>query len=241
MGRNGLVNVIDVVVAPESAFGRLRVVPTWGWTFLVATLLGIAGMLLMLPAQTHAFEKSAPAMYAALPQIAKLPPDQQATRVNAAVKAGRTVIQLSWLAVPVTLLLGALIQSIVMLVANAIVRGDGSFARYWALSVATALISVGFGLLLTGLIATLRGPDAFSTTADVQRALPGLGLLAPGANPKLGAFLGAFNVTAIWAAVLTALGMRTVGRVATIPAAVTAALLLLVSATFVALFTPASS
>ena len=241
MGRNGLLNVIDVIVAPPAVFARLRVVPTWGWTFLAATLLGIAGMLLMLPAQTHAFEKSAPATYAALPQIAKLPPDQQAARINTAVRAGRTVLQLSWLAVPVTVLLGALLQSVVMLVVNAIVRGDGSFARYWALSIAIAVVSVGLTLLLTGLIATIRGPGAFSSPADVPRALPGLALLAPGAGTKLAAFLAAFNVTSIWAAVLGALGMRTVGRIPLLPAAATTTFLLLVSAVFAATFTPAST
>ena len=70
--RPGLSNIVDIIVSPNAAFDRLRAVPTWGWAFLVATLLGIAGAIVIGPAVAHALDASMPAQLAANPQIAKL-------------------------------------------------------------------------------------------------------------------------------------------------------------------------
>ncbi len=224
--RSGLTNAVDIVVAPHAAFDRLRIVPTWGWAFLVATLLAIVGVLLTLPASTHAIETSLPAQLAASPNIAKLPPDQQQQTIASYVGFTKLVTRFSWLFVPVILLIVGLVQGLIMTFANAIGGGDGSFKKYFALSMTVAVVGSGLGSLVTGIIAVVRGPSSFETLTSVQSALPSLALLAPGMKGFLGGFLGALNIFYIWAAVLLALGMVRVGRVRP-PAAWTAAILIL--------------
>lgn len=236
--RGGLLNVVDIVVAPPAAFARLRVAPAWGWTFVAAALLAIAGILLMDPVTLHVFDRTAAETYAALPSIEHLPAERRAAAVEKMVGIGRTMIRVGWVMVPFGMLLGALISSLVMLLANALTHGDGDFRRFWALAMATAVVG-SLGLFLTGVIVALRGPDAFGTQADVQHALPSLALLAPGAPPKIAAFLGMFSVTAIWSTVLLALGMTAVARIPRLPAALAAAVLLLGPAVLAASFTPA--
>lgn len=233
--RNGLLNVADIVVAPGAAFARIREVPVWAVAFLVATILTAAGLLLMQPAQLHALETSGPAMYAATDAIKRLPADQQQAMIGKMMSFGRTGLQLAWILSPLLVLLGALIQSVIMLIGNAIGKGDGTFKRYWSLALHTAVVT-SLGVLLAGLIATLRGPGAFETTASVQTAVPSLALLAPGVTGKGAAFLATLNVTSIWAAVLAALGMIAVGRVARPVAYATAAVSLLIGAGFAAAF-----
>lgn len=235
--RSGLANVVDIVIAPGSAFARLRVVPAWGWAFVVATLLGVAGFLLMEPAQLHALEKSGPAMYGAMPQIAKLPPEKQSAAIAQSIQFGRVFTQLGWITVPFFFLIGAAIAAVFMLVANAIGHGDGSFKKYFALAMLIDVVS-GLGLLLTGIIATVRGADSFDQVGSVARALPSLALVAPGASSKLATFLGALSVTSLWATALTALGMIAVGHVSARVAWIVAILMLLGAAGLAALATP---
>lgn len=230
--RSGLVNVFDIIVAPGAAFERLRIAPSWGWAFLVASLLGIAGFLLMEPAQLHALDKTGPAMYAAMPQIAKLPPDKQAAMIEQNLKFAHIGIQLGPLFVPVIFLLGGLLSSIFMLIGNAIGGGDGSFKKFFALSMTLNVIG-GLGLLLTGIIVMLRGADNFETQAAIQRALPSLAILAPGAPLKLAAFLGSLNIAALWSTALSALGMIAVARIKP-PVAWTVAIIVLLGSALLA-------
>jgi hypothetical protein len=230
--RSGLLNVVDIVVAPQAAFARLRVVPTWGWAFLAASLLGIAGTLLAAPANLHAWEQYAPAIYAQVFQ--NLDPAQRETAIQRAVQYGHVIQQLGWIAIPIVLLVATLIQALILLVANAIGRGDGTFARFYALVMTCAVVGSGVGLLLAGLIAVIRGPAAYDTPTAVQAAVPGLALLAPGAGPKLLAFLTVINVTSVWSMVLLALGMIAVANVSRVVAWVTSAFILLATAAVVA-------
>ena len=50
---NGLKTAIDIVIAPKEAFESLRVSPTWGWAFLITTVLAIAAFFVMMPASLH--------------------------------------------------------------------------------------------------------------------------------------------------------------------------------------------
>jgi Yip1 domain len=235
--RSSFANIVDIVIDPNAAFARLREVPAWGWAFVVGTLLGIAGFLLMEPASLHAFEKSMPATYAAMPQVAQLPADKQPAVIAQYMSFGRTLTQLTWVAVPLIFLVSSLISAVVMLIANAIGHGDGSFKKFFALSMLISMIG-GLALLLTGVIAIVRGADSFETTGAVQRALPNLAMLAPNAPHKLETFLGTITIAALWSTALTALGMIGVARISR-PVAWTAAILMLfVIAAFTAAFAP---
>jgi hypothetical protein len=232
--RSGLANVVDIIIAPNAAFERLRIVPTWGWAFLVAALLGVAGTLMSAPATQHALQLSLPAQLAADPGIAKLPPDQQQQAIQRALSVTKVITQFSWLFIPVILLLIALIQALFMTVANAMGGGDGSFKKYYALSMTVAVVGTGIGSLALGIIVTLRGASSFETPAAVQAALPSLALLAPGLKGAWAGFLGALNIFYLWATALLALGMIRVGRVSPPVAWAVAVLLLLITACFAA-------
>jgi hypothetical protein len=230
--RPGLSNAVDIVVAPNAAFSRLRQVPTWGWAFLIACVLGMIGSLMIEPALLHAMETSMPAKLAANPQIAKLPADQQQSMIATQMKVSHVFLQLLPLFVPVALLVGGLVQAVVMTLANAIGRGDGSFAKYFALSITVAIVGYALAALVLGPIVMLRGASSFEQQSAVTQALPNLALLAPGAHGFIGGFLGAITVFYLWATVLLALGMQRVGRIGPGVAWTAAILMLLLTAAF---------
>jgi hypothetical protein len=232
--RSGLANVVDIVIAPNAAFERIRQVPVWGWAFLVATLLGIAGTLLAGPAVQHALETSMPATLAANDAIAKLPPDQQQKQIATIMSVSKAFARFSWVFVPIFILIGGLIQGLIMLIANAATRGDGTFKKFFALSVTVAVVGTGLGSLVLGVIVMIRGASSFETTTSVQSALPSLGLLAPGAKGALAGFLGALSVFTLWATALLAMGMSRVGRIPRGAAWATAIIMLLLTACFAA-------
>jgi hypothetical protein len=232
--RSGLANVVDIIIAPNAAFERIRQVPVWGWAFLVACLLGIAGSLLVGPAVLHAMETSMPAQLAASDAMSKLSPEQQQKQIATIMSFSKTFAKFYWVVIPPALLLIGLVQGVIMLIANAATRGDGTFKKYYALSITVAVVGSGLSSLVLGVIALVRGADSFETTSSVSSALPSLALLAPGAKGALGGFLGAVNVFYLWATALLALGMSRVGRIPRGAAWATAIIMLLLTACFAA-------
>lgn len=232
--RSALLNVVDIVIAPNAAFDRLRAVPTWVWAFAVAAVLGIVGTLLAEPAFVHALQKSLPARLAASPSIAKMSPEQQQRAIALQLKIVGTMTAFSWVAVPFADLITGLVQALIMTIANAVGKGTASFKNYFALSMHAAVVGTGLAALVLGIIVRLRGVDAFETTAAIQSVVPSLAMLAPGTHGGLAGFLGGINVFNVWAAVLLALGMQRMGRIAPAPAWVTAAIFVIATAGFAA-------
>jgi hypothetical protein len=211
--RNGLTTVIDMIVSPSSAFANLRVAPTWGWAFLIAAVLATIGSLITAPTVAHVMQTTMPAQLAANPSIASLPPDQQQTMIARTLAISKVVAQFSFVFLIVGILIAGLIQGLIMMIANAIGHGDGSFKKYFALSVNVSVIGLGISSVVVGIIVLLRGADSFDSTTAVQSAVPSLALLVPGAKGALAGFLGTFHIFALWATALLALGMTGVGRV----------------------------
>jgi MFS family permease len=232
--RSGLANVVDIIIAPNAAFDRIRQVPVWGWAFLVAALLGIAGTLLIGPAMQHAMEISLPAKLAVSEAIAKLPADQQQKQIAVMMSVSKTIAKFAWLFIPPFILLAGLIQALIMLIANAATRGDGTFKKFYALSITVSVVGSGLGALVLGLIVMLRGAASFEAPSSVNSALPSLALLVPGATGALAGFLGALNVFVLWATALLAFGMQRVGRIPGGAAWATAIIMLLLTACFAA-------
>ena len=232
--RAGLFNVVDIVIAPKTAFERLRVVPTWVWAFVAATLLCVAGSLLSQPAALHAINTGMPAQLAANKAIERLPAARQQAVIAQQLGLLRTMTQISWLLAPVIILVTGLVQALVMTVANAVGRGRGTFAQYFALSQTVAVVGTGLGALVLGVIVTIRGAATFDDFRSLQSAMPSLGLLAPGAHGALRGFLDALTVFNLWAAALLAYGMMIVGRVPRTAAWVAAAIMLLAGAAYAA-------
>jgi hypothetical protein len=231
---NGLATVADIIVAPASAFAKLREAPTWGWAFLVATVLGIIGSLIISPAVAHALQTTLPAQLAANPAIANLPADQQQVAINRALGFSKIIAQVSFVFVPIGILISGLVQGLIMLIANAVAHGDGTFKKYFALSVNVSVVGVGLSSLLIGIIVLVRGVNSFDSPTAIQGAVPSLALLAPGVRGALGGFLGSMNIVALWAIALLALGMNGVGRIPRLAAWVTAIVMLLLTACFAA-------
>ncbi len=232
--RSGLATVADIIIAPSTAFARLREAPTWGWAFLVATVLGIIGSVLVEPTILHVLQTTLPAQLAANPDMAKLPADQQQVAINRVLGITKIFAQFGFVFVPIGILVSALVQGLIMLIVNAIAHGDGHFKKYFALSVNVSIVGVGLSSLVVGIIVLVRGPGSFDTTTSVQAAVPGLGLLVPGARGVLAGFMGSMNVFSLWSIALLALGMTGVGRIPRVPAWTAAIIMLLLTACFAA-------
>jgi hypothetical protein len=232
--RPGLSNVVDIVVSPGSAFARLREVPTWGWAFLAATVLGAIGTFVVGPAVAHAMDVSLPAQLAASPQIAKLPPDQQQKMIALQMKISHTIAQLYFLVIPIAILISGVVQAAIMMIANAAAKGDGSFKKFFALSVTVSVVGIGLSSIVLALIVGIRGAGSYESTTAVQSSLPSLALLAPGAHGAAAGFLGAMNIFYLWATALLALGMTRVARIPAVPAWATAIIMLVLTASFAA-------
>ena len=221
---SGLKTALDTIVAPKDAFERLRTAPTWGWALLLGIVLYAIGTYLLTPAIAHATQAEWPSMVAKNPQLAQLTAEQQQHYLDFTLR----IVSFTWLFAIIVLPVVIFLQTIVMLVFNAIGRGSASFASLWAASANIAVASLGLGALVAGILVTLRGADSFERSIDVQTAMPSLGLLAPGAPIKLHAFLSAFTPFSLWGCYLIATAMLVIGRVSPAIAWTTGIIMLLI-------------
>lgn len=119
--RAGWLTALDVIVAPNAAFVRLREAPTWFWAFLMSVVLGIIGSLLVAPALDHYVSSGAyGAELIRSPQIANLPADQQQKAIATATGIVRATQKFNVVILPVVLLFVAVVQTVIMLVASAL-------------------------------------------------------------------------------------------------------------------------
>jgi hypothetical protein len=204
---NGLKTIVDTIVAPKEAFESIRIAPTWGWALLITIVLVLLSSYLTTPASIHGAVADWPNTVAKSPQLAGATPEQQ----QAGLAMAQKIVSFVWIFVPVFVMIGILISTIVMLIFNALGRGEGTFAKYWA---AQCNISVAYALgsVVLAVIVLLRGADSFNTAQSVQEALPNLGILVPGTG-KLHSFLSVFTPFSIWAAALSIAALALIGRV----------------------------
>jgi hypothetical protein len=227
---NGLATAVNIITAPREAFETLRISPMWGWAFVVAVVLTAIGQYLGTPATAHAIQASWPAQVAANPQLAGASAETQQNALNVSL----AIVKWVWLGSPVIVLIAALLAAIVMLIFKAVGRGDANFKQLWCAAMNVAVVSVGLSSLLTGLIAVVRGPATYNSTADAYKAMPSLAWLTPHASVKLTAFLAAFSVIGIWGAVLIAMAMLYVARTSKAVGAIVAILILCIGGAFLA-------
>lgn len=227
---NGLTTVVNVITSPREAFEALRIAPTWGWAFVIALLLAAIGQYFATPATAHAVQATFSQQIASNPQLAGMTPEQQQRALNISL----SVVRFAWLFTPVTVLIAALLSAIVMLIFKAAGRGDASFKQLWCASMNVCVVSVGVYTLLAGLIAIVRGAATYNSTQDAYKAVPGLTWLVPHAGVKAIAFLSAFNVVGLWAAVLTALAMVYVAKTSKLNGAICAVVTLCLTGAFLA-------
>src|SRR5438270_13606680 len=78
-----------------------------------------------------------------------------------------------YLFVPIILLIAAFVNAVILLIGNAVGRGQADFKRLFAGSVNIAVPTFGIGSVGRGFIVMLRGHDSFNSTIDDLRAIPG--------------------------------------------------------------------
>jgi hypothetical protein len=226
---SGLSVLWDVLVAPKAAFAALRERPYIGWAYVVVSALSALGFFLIIPASQHI----AAATFAAGshdPAIASLTPEQQKNALNIALLTQRWI----WLFAPVTTAVCIAFAAVILLIGNAISRGDGNFRRFFSLAANVAIVSLGIRQVVLAALVLARGPDGFSTQRDIVTAVPSLAWLVPGASNKAATFLAAFDPFQLWSLVLLAIGMQIVAHVKP-PVAWTVATLLTIGASLFAI------
>jgi hypothetical protein len=202
---NGLKTAIDIVIAPKEAFETLRVSPTWGWAFLITVVLAIVAYFVMMPASLHGVAGD----FAKNPQMQQMTPEQ----LQQMQGYTKTFYPIGAAILPVVVLFFSLIETLIMLLFNAMGRGSGTFKTLWASSVNIGII-YGISQIVGMAVVLLRGADSFASAGEVQRAIPSLALLAPaGVGIKLVALLATINPFTIWSIVLVVMTMTIVARV----------------------------
>lgn len=227
----GLFIVADTLIAPSDAFEKIRSTPSWIWAYLIALVLVAVGSLLIEPGMKHAMQAGLPAQLAAMPSIASLPPAEQQAQIARIVSMQMAFASFSWLMAIVAIPFVALIQTLVMLLANRIGGGDGTFRRFWSLAMNVA-VPGAIGVLLLGIIDYIRGTESFAHMTDLSAGMPSLGMLVPGGSPFVHGLLGAVTVIVLWQTILAGFGMIGVARIAKPVAWSTAGVFLLTIALF---------
>ncbi|MDP9024355.1 MAG: YIP1 family protein [Candidatus Eremiobacteraeota bacterium] len=210
----GLKTVLDTIVSPKEAFESIRIIPTWGWALAIAVVLSSLGTYLMAPALQHAFASGWPAMVAKDPNLAQLSADKQ----QSILAMNSKIFGFAWLFSLIVVPIICLIEAVVMLIFNAIGRGEGTFGKYFAASCNIAVPSAGLYSIVSALIVTIRGADSFGNMQSLQTVLPSLAYFAPAASPKLTALLNAANPFSIWGVALSIAAMLIIGRVSKVQA-----------------------
>lgn len=227
---NGLSTVVDTIAAPGEAFERQRTAPTWGWALIVAVVLMIAGAYLQGPAARHAAVAATQKMMASSTLFANATAEQKQKAIDRAGKPNA----FSYLGPLIGLFLAVFFNTIIMLLGNAVGRGQADFKRLWCGSMNIAVPTLGLGAIVLGVITTLRGADSFDSTLALARAVPSLGMLVPHAGAVLVAFLSSISVFTLWGFFLNATMLRVTAKTSAGVAYAFAGLVLLLGALFAA-------
>ncbi len=222
---NPFSTIVDIIVAPKAAFECLREQPMWLIAFLLVLVVTAVCAFLSTPAFVHA----AQTQFANSPQAAQMSPAQLAS----AQAISASISRFAWLFVLIAVPFGLLIQTLIMLIFNALGRGSATFASLWASAVNIAVPAAALGSIVQTIIVLSRGAESFASTQSIQLAIPSLAMLAPGGSPKLIALLALATPFTLWGAGLTIAAMLTVARVPRLQAWLTGIVVLLLPAVLV--------
>jgi len=218
---SGITTYFGVLFSPGEAFETLGRVPMWGWACIFGMIISLVAAIVGLPATVHI------AQVAQQARIAEAPADQQQTMRDAIGKFAPflgttiliTVVLANWII--------WLITSLVVLAGAAIGRGVVKFGHAWALAVNLFAIPV-LGSLVANVILRLQGPDNITKQSDAY-VLPSLAMLFHG-DPKVTAFLYAFNVVNLWLYFVLAIALQRTMKMSAVAAWVTTIVFAVLSA-----------
>ena len=227
---NGLSTVVDTIASPAEAFERQRTAPTWGWALVVAIVLMVIGAYLQAPAAHHAAVAGAQKMVATSTLFANM---TDAQKQQAVERAGKPSV-FTYIGPVIGLFIAVFFNTIILLLGNAIGRGQADFKRLWAGSMNIAVPTLGIGAIVLGVITMVRGADSFDSTLSLVRAMPGLAMLVPNAGPVLAGFLSAISIFTLWGFYLNATMMRVTAKTSPAMAYTFAAIVVLLGGLFAA-------
>lgn len=228
--KNGLPTVVDTVVAPNDAFERLRIAPTWGWALVVALVLMLLGAYLQDPVARHVRVIATQHFLATSTLAANMSDAQkQHAMANASKPSAFTYIG------PVIgLFIAVFFNSLILLIGNAAGRGQADFKRLWCGSMNIAVPTLGLGAIVLAVVTMIRGADAFDSGLALARAMPSLGMLVPHASAVTAAFLSGISIFTVWGFFLNATMMRVTAKTSPAIAYTFAAIVLLLGSLFAA-------
>lgn len=201
---SGLRVVIDAIVSPKEAFESLREQPAWLWAALVFIILFSVGTYLELPASTHASVGMIQHMIANNTMIANMSDAQKADMLQKAQHPS----PFAPLQSAAFMFVGILLNALWLWITGRSSSSPAKFSSFWAASLCNAVASIGLAVLCVGIIAAIRGPEAFNSIRDLLGALPNLGMLAPFLSGFLYNTLIALNVFVIWGFFLNVFTLR---------------------------------
>lgn len=227
---NGLPTVVDTIASPAEAFERQRTAPTWGWALVITIVLMLIGAYLQGPAARHVAVVSTQKMMASSTLFANA---TDAQKQQAIQRAGQQSI-FTYVGPVVVLFIAVFFNTILLLLGNAVGRGQADFKRLWAGSMNIAVPTLGIGAIILGAITIVRGADAFDSSLALARAVPSLAMLVPGGGAVLVAFLSGISIFSLWGFFLNATMMRVTAKTSPAIAYTFAAIVLLLGALFAA-------
>jgi hypothetical protein len=218
---NGLATYFGIIFGPGEAFATLTRTPTWGWAAIAGMIFFAAQAVITMP------EVLKVTQIGFAQSLAQMPADQRADASTTfagilhnlppyAIAGSAVVPWVLWL-----------IAAVVLFVGSSIGKGSTNFAQAWILAV-NAFVIVGLTAMVNSIIVAMRGPDAIVHPSDAY-AIPSLGLLAQ-TQPKLFAFLYAFNPLQLWFYAVVGIGLQIVMRLKPAAAWITVAVFALIVA-----------
>lgn len=194
---------LDILIAPDEAFNRIKIFPRAGNAALLVAILAAVGTLIAIPAIEHA----ALIHLQTSSRFHELDEAQQ----TSALALVRLVARINWVLAIISTFVAISVTTLTFAVASRLTRASLSVRRSAALASNIAIITFGIGSLMTGLVTVLRGPNAFSRPLDIYLAVPSVAWLVGGVANPIAGLLGAINPFNIWSLILLARGSLVVG------------------------------
>lgn len=223
---NGLSTVIDTIAAPAEAFERQRAAPTWGWALIITVVLMLAGAYLQGPAARHVAVLQTQRFINTSSLAANMSAEKKQQVIE---NAGKPSV-FSYAGPIVGLFIAVFFNTLILLIGNAVGRGQADFKRLWCGSMNIAVPTLGVGAIVVGIIATIRGADSFNSAMAIAQAVPSLGMLTPHGSAPVVAFLSAISVFTIWGFFLNATMLRVTAKTSPAIAYTFAAIVVLLGA-----------
>lgn len=199
-----LTTIMDTMIAPKDAFQRISRCPTWGVALLAAATLFLAGHFLQQPAESHALLETLKVS----PWFVQQGAARQQEILTRTLHTTPIAVAISTILLIASVLVIVLMNTALLLAANAMFGGTAQFKHLWAGSMNIAVPTIGVSSAALGITCVIIGAAKFDSPAEIVGALPTAALLAPAARGILSGILQSINLFTVWGMGLNALFLR---------------------------------